>query len=70
MAIKFKSINKHIIDGSTLMGFGLAVILLSLQALDISRIMGIWSLVGGIWFLLLGVYEIFISFLSNKFFED
>ena len=67
--MKFKSINKHIVNGSTLMGFGITILFLSKEIINDHNIIGIWGLGGGIWFSLLGLYELFISVVSKKFFE-
>ena len=64
-----RPISTHIVNGATLMGFGIAVILLSLQVIQTNKKIGIWSLSGGIFFLLMGVYEILVSLKTGGFFE-
>jgi len=72
MSIKLKPINKHIVNGSTLMGFGITVILLTLEVWETTqgKIMLVWGITGGLWFLFLGVYEILISVTTHKLFEE
>ena len=65
-----KPISRHLVNGSTLMGFGITVILMSLNLLTTNKFLGTWSLLSGVWFLLLGAYECLIAAFSKTFFEQ
>ena len=73
MCFKLKPLSFHIVNGSTLMGFGLAAFFLARETFvnpNIPDITGGWALLGALWFLGLGVYEFIIAVTSKEFFDD
>lgn len=71
--MKFKALSKHIVNGSTLVAFGLTVLSFSYLLFDkgyfiLSGIIALCSMWFGFW----GFYEfVFVGFISKKqFFED
>ena len=70
MCFKLKPISLHIINGSTLMAFGLAVLFASFEVLKISNLSGLIGIGSAIWFLFLGVYEFAIAIRFREFFDE
>ena len=71
MCFKLKPLSLHIVNGSTLMAFGLAVLFVAFNVLEISSLS--WGLIGigsAIWFLFLGVYEFAIAVRFREFFDE
>ena len=58
------------INGSTLMAFGLAVLFAAFEVLKISSLSGIIGIGSAIWFLFLGVYEFAIAVRFREFFDE
>jgi hypothetical protein len=63
--MNLKPINIHLVNGSTMMGFGIVAVYLGLDVISKSTLfeqtIGIPTIVGGIWFLCLGIYEMFLG---------
>lgn len=58
------------INGSTLMAFGLAVLFAAFEVLKISNLSGLIGIGSAIWFLFLGVYEFAIAVRFREFFDE
>jgi len=58
------------VNGSTLMAFGLAILFIAFEVLEISNLSGLIGIGSAIWFLLLGVYEFAIVIRFRDFFDE
>src|SRR3989344_2945414 len=70
MCFKLKPLSLHMVNGSTLMAFGLAILFVAFEVLEISSLSGLIGIVSAIWFLLLGVYEFAIVVRFREFFDE
>ncbi len=75
--MKFKLISSHTANACSVMGFGIVLILLALQVLEIRNLnlflVGFSTAIGlgiGLLFLLLGLYQLFIATISGNFFRE